>query len=43
MRVYLDTSVISTLFDERNPEKTLTKTFFKEIGKLKIKVVSLYS
>ena len=44
IRVYLDTSVISALFDERNPEReTLTKTFFKEIGKLKIKVVSLYS
>jgi predicted nucleic acid-binding protein len=33
MRVYLDTSVISALFDERNPErKSLTETFFKEIG-----------
>ena len=35
MRVYLDTSVISALFDERNPErKTLTEAFFKEIGNL---------
>lgn len=33
MRVYLDTSVISALFDERNPErKSLTEAFFKEIG-----------
>jgi len=32
MKVYLDTSVISALFDERNPErKSLTEAFFKEI------------
>lgn len=32
MRVYLDTSVISALFDERNPErKSLTEAFFGEI------------
>jgi len=32
MGVYLDTSVISALFDERNPErKSLTEAFFKEI------------
>lgn len=32
MRVYLDTSVISALFDERNPErKSLTEAFFKDI------------
>jgi predicted nucleic acid-binding protein len=32
MRVYLDTSVISALFDESNPErKSLTGAFFKEI------------
>ena len=32
MRVYLDTSVISALFDERNPErKSLTEAFFAEI------------
>jgi len=31
-RVYLDTSVISALFDEKNPErKLLTQAFFKEI------------
>ena len=31
-KVYLDTSVISALFDERNPErKSLTEAFFKEI------------
>jgi predicted nucleic acid-binding protein len=33
MRVYLDTSVISALFNERNPErKSLTKAFFEEVG-----------
>ncbi len=32
MKLYLDTSVISALFDERNPErKSLTESFFKEI------------
>ena len=32
MKVYLDTSVISALFDERNPErKSLTEAFFSEI------------
>jgi predicted nucleic acid-binding protein len=31
-KVYLDTSVISALFDERNPErKTLTEMFFKNV------------
>ena len=31
-KVYLDTSVISALFDERNPErKSLTEAFFTEI------------
>jgi len=31
VKVYLDTSVISALFDERNPErKSLTEDFFKE-------------
>ena len=31
-KVYLDTSVISALFDERNPErKSLTSIFFREI------------
>lgn len=33
LRVCLDTSVISALFDERNPErKSLTETFFREIA-----------
>lgn len=32
IRVYLDTSVISALFDDRNPErKSLTETFFDQI------------
>ena len=32
MKVYLDTSVISSLFDDRNPErKYLSESFFKEI------------
>lgn len=32
MKVYLDTSVISALFDESNPErKSLTEAFFREI------------
>ena len=32
LKVYLDTSVISALFDERNPErKSLTESFFEEI------------
>ncbi|MBW1972687.1 MAG: hypothetical protein JRI44_07615 [Deltaproteobacteria bacterium] len=33
MRVYLDTSVISALLDERNPKrKTLTEAFFAGMG-----------
>jgi len=33
MKVYLDTSVISALFDDRNPErKSLTEAFFRELG-----------
>lgn len=33
MRVYLDTSVISALFDEKNPErKLLTEEFFSKIS-----------
>jgi len=37
IRVYLDTSVISALFDERNPErKSLTEAFFAEIGNFEI-------
>ena len=32
LKVYLDTSVISALFDERNPErKSLTESFFEQI------------
>jgi len=32
MKIYLDTSVISALFDDRNPErKALTEEFFAEI------------
>jgi predicted nucleic acid-binding protein len=32
LKVYLDTSVFSALFDERNPERrSLTESFFKEI------------
>lgn len=37
LSVYLDTSVISALFDERNPKrKSLTETFFKEGEKFDI-------
>ena len=33
MKIYLDTSVISALFDDRNPErKALTEEFFSKIG-----------
>ena len=33
MKIYLDTSVISALFDDRNPErKVLTEEFFSKIG-----------
>jgi len=33
MKIYLDTSVISLLFDDRNPErKILTEEFFSKIG-----------
>ena len=33
MKIYLDTSVISALFDERNPErKTLTEEFYSKIA-----------
>jgi len=33
IKIYLDTSVISALFDERNPErKSLTEAFFMEIS-----------
>jgi len=37
MRVYLDTSVISALFDDRNPErKSLTEAFFREMKNFEI-------
>ena len=37
MKVYLDTSVILSLFDEMNPErKLLAKSFFKKIENFKI-------
>jgi len=37
LKIYLDTSVISALFDERNPErKSLTESFFKGIGNYNI-------
>jgi len=33
MKIYLDTSVISALFDDRNPErKALTEEFFSRIN-----------
>ena len=33
MKVYLDTSVISALFDNKNPERQkLTQLFFKKIN-----------
>ncbi len=37
LKLYLDTSVISALFDERNPErKALTESFFNEIVNFEI-------
>lgn len=37
IRVYLDTSVISALFDERNPErKSLTEIFFNGIEEFEL-------
>ena len=37
LKLYLDTSVISALFDERNPErKSLTESFFDEIETFEI-------
>lgn len=37
VKVYLDTSVISALFDERNPErKSLTGAFFKELRNFEV-------
>jgi predicted nucleic acid-binding protein len=37
MKVYLDTSVISALFDPKNPErKSLTEAFFRKIGSFEV-------
>jgi len=37
LKVYLDTSVISALYDVRNPErKSLTEAFFKEINNFEV-------
>ena len=37
IRIYLDTSVISALFDEKNPERQdLTKRFFEEIESFEV-------
>lgn len=37
LKLYLDTSVISALFDERNPERrSLTESFFREIEKIEV-------
>lgn len=39
MKTYLDTSVISALFDEKNPErKSLTETFFEKAEEFEIYV-----
>jgi len=39
IRVYLDTSVVSALFDQRNPErKSLTEAFFKQISDFEVHV-----
>jgi len=37
LQLYLDTSVVSALFDDRNPERQhLTKTFFNELKNFRI-------
>jgi predicted nucleic acid-binding protein len=37
MKIYLDTSVISALFDSKNPErKSLTEAFFREMGNFEV-------
>ncbi len=42
MKIYLDTSVISALFDERNPErKALTEEFFSTLSSYKVYVSEL--
>lgn len=44
IKVYLDTSVISALFDDRNPErKSLTKAFFDEIGNFDVYISEITS
>jgi predicted nucleic acid-binding protein len=42
LKLYLDTSVISALFDERNPErKSLTEAFFGECEKFRLYISSI--
>lgn len=42
LKLYLDTSVLSALFDERNPErKSLTESFFAETQNFKIFISSI--
>ena len=42
MKVYLDTSVVSALFDEKNPErKSLTEAFFEEIREYEVYISEL--
>lgn len=44
MKVYLDTSIISALFDERNPErKSLTEAFFKELRNFEVFISEITS
>ncbi|MBI3193032.1 MAG: PIN domain-containing protein [Ignavibacteriae bacterium] len=42
MKIYLDTSIISALFDERNPErKILTEEFFQQIDLYQVFISTL--
>jgi len=42
LKVYLDTSVVSALFDDRNPErKSLTESFFGEIPTFEIYISNI--
>lgn len=42
IRLYLDTSVISALFDERNPErKSLTESFFREAENFEVYISAI--
>ena len=42
IKVYLDTSVISALFDDRNPErKQLTAEFFRQAGNFEVSISEL--